>query len=56
VKAVIAFVKETGGLTYAEEKMHEFKNSALRLLGDYPESEYRNALELMVNYVVDRRK
>ncbi len=56
VKEVIALVKERGGLAYAEEKMHEFKERALQLLANYPRSEYREALELMVNYVVDRKK
>ncbi len=56
VKEVIAFVKETGGLSYAIEKMQEFKAKALDMLKDYPQSEYRDALELMVNYVVDRKK
>lgn len=56
VQEVIAFVKERGGLQYAEEKMLEFKNRALQLLEPYPPSEYKEALELMVNYVVDRKK
>ena len=56
VKEVIAFVKEKGGLNYAQEKMHEFKRKALALLNQYPNSEYKDALELMVNYVVDRKK
>ncbi|WP_373074012.1 polyprenyl synthetase family protein [Zeaxanthinibacter enoshimensis] len=56
VKEVIAFVKANGGLAYAEEKMNAFKEEALELLSGYPESPYRSALELMVNYVVDRKK
>ena len=56
VKEVIAFVKEKGGLEYAQEKMHEFKNRALEVLKSYPESIYRDSLELMVNYVVERKK
>ncbi|MFS4456513.1 polyprenyl synthetase family protein [Maribacter sp. 2304DJ31-5] len=56
VKEVIAFVKEKGGLDYAVDKMLSFKDRALQLLHTYPESDYRNALELMVNYVVDRKK
>ncbi len=56
VKEVIAFVKARGGLSYAEDKMMEFKNRALELLAPYPPSEYKDALELMVNYVVDRKK
>jgi octaprenyl-diphosphate synthase len=56
VKEVISFVKEKGGLTYAESKMHSFKKEALELLQTYPQSPYRDSLELMVNYVVDRKK
>ncbi len=55
VKEVIAFVKEKGGLGYAEKKMLDYKNEALEILNDYPDSPYKAALELMVNYVVDRK-
>tara|TARA_B100001146_G_scaffold224748_1_gene243887 strand:+ start:3745 stop:4773 length:1029 start_codon:yes stop_codon:yes gene_type:complete len=56
VKEVIAFVKQAGGLDYAVQKMLEFKERALKILEGYPESDYRSSLELMVNYVVDRKK
>jgi len=56
VKEVIAFVKDHGGLEYAVQKMLEFKTEALTLLDHYPESEYKSALRLMVDYVVDRKK
>jgi octaprenyl-diphosphate synthase len=56
VKEVIAYVKEKGGLDYAVTKMLEFKDEALTLLDSYEDSEYKSALILMVNYVVDRKK
>tara|TARA_R110000796_G_scaffold63207_3_gene145831 strand:+ start:8154 stop:9131 length:978 start_codon:yes stop_codon:yes gene_type:complete len=56
VKEVIAFVKANGGLEYAVEKMLAYKEEALALLNTYPDSEYKSSLELMVNYVVDRKK
>ncbi len=56
VKEVIAFVKEKGGLDYAVSKMLQYRNEALELLDTYPESDYKSALQLMVNYVVDRKK
>ncbi len=56
VKKVIAFVKENGGLDYAVKKMLDYKEKALTLLKAYPDSEYKSALILMVNYVVDRKK
>ncbi|WP_282076237.1 polyprenyl synthetase family protein [Maribacter aquivivus] len=56
VKEVIAFVKDKGGLDYAVTKMLQYRDEALELLSTYPDSEYKSALELMVNYVVDRKK
>ncbi len=56
VKQVIAFVKEKGGLDYAVGQMLQYRDEALELLNTYPESDYKAALELMVNYVVDRKK
>jgi octaprenyl-diphosphate synthase len=56
VKEVIAFVIEKNGLSYAEQKMVAFQNEALALLENYPTSVYKEALVLMVNYVIDRKK
>jgi len=55
VKEVIAFVKQKGGLTYATEKMLQYKEEALNLLNEYPDSSYKDSLLLMVSYVVDRK-
>ncbi|WP_295983277.1 polyprenyl synthetase family protein [uncultured Algibacter sp.] len=56
VKEVIAFVKDNGGLDYAVNKMKSFQEEALQILKTYPDSDYKNSLELMVNYVIDRKK
>ena len=56
VNEVIAFVKEKGGLAYAVSKMEQFQLEALELLKKYPNSEYKEALVLMVNYVISRDK
>ncbi|MDO5510765.1 MAG: polyprenyl synthetase family protein [Weeksellaceae bacterium] len=55
VKEVIAKVKESGGMEYTIAQMHEYKNKALQLLQDLPDNEARQALELMLNYVVERK-
>ncbi len=55
VKEVIGFVKDKGGLDYAVSKMLQYRDEALELLSTYPDSEYKSALKLMVNYVVDRK-
>ncbi len=56
VSEVIAFVKDNGGLEYAVTKMKNFQTEALQILQQFPDSEYRSSLELMVNYVIERKK
>jgi octaprenyl-diphosphate synthase len=56
VSEVIAFVKDNGGLDYAVTKMKAFQTEALQILQQYPDSEYKASLELMVNYVIERKK
>lgn len=56
VKEVIAFVKNNNGLDYAEQKMVQFQQEALQLLNNFPTSPYKDALILMVNYVIERKK
>ncbi len=56
VKEVISYVKTEGGLDYAISKMKGFQMEALEILNQYPDSEFKNSLELMVNYVIDRKK
>ena len=53
---VIDFVKQNGGLEYAVNKMKAYQAEALKMLQHYPDSEYRRSLELMVNYVIERKK
>jgi octaprenyl-diphosphate synthase len=56
VSEVIAFVKDNGGLDYAVTKMKAFQAEALQILQQFPDSEYKSSLELMVNYVIERKK
>ena len=56
VNELIHFVKEKGGLDYAVSKMKEYQKMALAILQKYPSSTYKESLELMVNYVIDRKK
>lgn len=56
VKAIIAFVKQHGGLDYATKQMHNFKDKALAQLHTFPQNEFRDALEKMVRYVIERKK
>jgi octaprenyl-diphosphate synthase len=55
VKELIAIVKEKGGLDFAIKKMENYRKEALSLLFEFPKNEYRHALELMLNYVIERK-
>lgn len=56
VKEVIVYVKDNGGLEYAIRQMNRYRDAALGLLVNYPESTFKTALVDLVNYVVDRKK
>ena len=47
---------KSGGIKYAETKMHELKDQAIQLLRTFPESAAREALENLVLYTVNRKK
>ncbi|PQJ75818.1 polyprenyl synthetase family protein [Polaribacter gangjinensis] len=55
VKEVISFVKNHGGIEYTTSKMNEYKNKALAILEQYPNSDYKNSLKTMIDYVVERK-
>lgn len=54
VKEVIAYVKQSGGIQYAVEKMNQFHRDALAILESFPESAYRKSLEDLVQFTIDR--
>jgi octaprenyl-diphosphate synthase len=53
---VIGAVEQTGGIAYARAKMHEYRESALSILGGFEDNEVRRSLEELVNYTTDRKK
>jgi octaprenyl-diphosphate synthase len=56
VTEVIEFVKKSGGLEYATNVMKKFQQEAMDLLHEYPESNYRNAMQGLVEYTIERKK
>ena len=52
---VIDQVKQSGGIDYAIEKMHDYRQQALDILSGFPENEIRKGLEDMLRYVTDRK-
>ncbi len=55
VKLVIDAVELAGGITYAEEKMHQYRDEALKILYEFEDGEIRKALEQLVRYTTDRK-
>lgn len=54
VKEVIAFVKASGGIEYAQEKMNTYYKEALSLLDALPESNYKTSLRQLVQFTIER--
>lgn len=47
-------VKKCSGIRYATEKMLSFRDEALKILYEFPDSDVRKALEELVRYTTDR--
>lgn len=55
VKWVTTQVNAAGGIDYAIQKMNSYKQEALAILHQFPESPYRQGLEDLVLFVTDRK-
>lgn len=56
VSELIKKVNNSGGIEYAKGKMEEYKNKALAILSEMPESEAKKAMEQLVLFTIDRKK
>ena len=55
VKQLISFVKEKGGVEYAKKVMLKYKSKALKMIQEFPKSDFRQSLEFMLDYVIERK-
>lgn len=55
VKELIEFVKNSGGLEYSITVMKDFLQKAKDILNEFPESEARKSLHIMLDYVIERK-
>jgi octaprenyl-diphosphate synthase len=56
VNEVIDFVKKSGGIAYATEAMKGFVAEAQAILDTFPASEYRQSLNDLVVFTIERKK
>jgi len=55
VKELINFVKTSGGLEYAIRIMKDFQQKAKDILNEFPDSEAKKSLLIMLDYVIERK-
>jgi octaprenyl-diphosphate synthase len=55
VKELINFVKSSGGLHYAIQVMKDFQQKAKNILNEFPDSEPKKSLLIMLDYVIERK-
>lgn len=55
IKYVMQKVVEVGGIKYANDKMIQYRDEALAILFEFPESDIRKGLEELVRYTTDRK-
>jgi octaprenyl-diphosphate synthase len=56
IAQIIAFVKETGGLEYAEAQMRKYQDEAFEILNTFSPSDARTGLEQLVRFTTERNK
>lgn len=56
MKQVVNFVKEKGGIEYSTGKMYYYKQQAISILQNYPESEIKTAMLQLAEYITERKK
>lgn len=56
VQELIQKVKESGGIEYTKQKMFKYRDKALAILNDFPESESKTSMVELINYTIERTK
>ncbi|MDI3527032.1 MAG: octaprenyl-diphosphate synthase [Tenuifilum sp.] len=56
IPEIIAFAKQSGGLEYTHQKMLEFRDKAKDILNNIPDSEYKDSLLILTDFMVNRNK
>lgn len=56
ISELIAFAKEYGGIEYAQKKMNELKLEVIEVLNEFPDSEAKQGMIDLVDYIIQRTK
>ncbi len=56
VSEVISFVQKSGGIEYSNKVMDNYRNKAITILNEFPESPSKSSMKDLVYYVTERNK
>jgi octaprenyl-diphosphate synthase len=56
INQIIDFVRNSGGLAYAEEQMMQYQDQAFAILNTFPDSESKRSLAQLVEFTTQRKK
>ncbi|GGH21970.1 polyprenyl synthetase family protein [Sphingobacterium alkalisoli] len=56
IEEVIHFVRSSGGLEYATQKMLAYQQEAFQILAQFPDSIYKTGLQQLVKFTTERKK
>ena len=56
IDTIVEFVKENGGLKYAEEIARKYSSDAIHCMGSYPDTPVKKSLVDLVKFVIEREK
>lgn len=56
VEEVVRFVRASGGMEYAEDKMMDYQQQAFEILHSFPDNAFRQGLEKLVRFTTERKK
>ena len=55
VRWVIDLVRTNGGMDYATQRMNDYRDEALRILHEFPESDSRRSVEQLIEFTISRK-
>ncbi|MBN2273209.1 MAG: polyprenyl synthetase family protein [Bacteroidales bacterium] len=55
-KSIVDFIKTNGGFDYSIQKMHEYRDQAIQILDNFPESDAKNSLKEFALFTTNRKQ
>jgi len=56
ISIIVAFVHKNNGITYTEEALKKYKKEAIIMLNDFPDSEYKNSILYLLDFIIERER